>query len=64
MVSDVFWLVGGRQHRSGFVLGLFCSISHDSTLWHKSWTDPTIPSKVLFLYLRGVGAGGALAPSR
>jgi hypothetical protein len=45
-----------------FVLGSFCSISHGSTLRRKSQTDSIIHSKVLFLYLRGVGAGGALAP--
>jgi len=45
-VSDGFWVAGGRRHCSGFVLGLFCSISHGSILRHKGWTDPTIHSKV------------------
>ena len=47
-----------------FALGPFCSILYDSTLRHKGWTDPIILSKFLFLYLCGVGSGGALAPSR
>jgi hypothetical protein len=63
MTVDAFWIDGGRAHCVVFVLGLFCSISYDSTLRRKGWTNPTIHSKV-FLYLRGVGAGGALAPSR
>lgn len=46
------------------VLEPFCSISQGSTLRLKGWTDPIIHSKVLFLYLCGEGAGGALAPSR
>jgi hypothetical protein len=62
MVSDVFWVVGGRQHRSGFVLGLFCSISHDSTLWHKGWTDPTIPSKREYAQTPENSAGWDLEP--
>ena len=65
MTVDAFWIDGGRRHRCVFVLGPFCSISHDSTLRRKGWTNPP-PStaRFLFLYLRGVGAGGALAPSR
>src|ERR1035437_8996870 len=35
MTVDVFWIDGGRQHCSWFVLGPFCSILHDPTLRRK-----------------------------
>ena len=45
-----------------FVQGLFCSISHGSTLRRKSWADPTIPSKVfVFVLVRGGFGRGASA---
>ena len=61
-VSDGFWVVRGRRHCSGFVLGPFCSIPHGSTLRHKGWTDPTIHSKVfVFVLVRGGCGRGASA---
>jgi hypothetical protein len=64
MTVDVFWIDGGRRHCSVFVLGPFCSISHDSTLRRKGWTNPTIPSKVfvfVFVLARGGCGRGASA---
>src|ERR1035441_6069904 len=40
MTVDAFWIDGGRAHCFVSVLGPFCSISHDSTLRHKGWTNP------------------------
>ena len=40
-----------------FVLGPFCSISHDSTLRRKGWTNPTILSKVFVFVLAPGGSG-------
>ena len=63
MVSDVFWIDGGRRHCSVFVLGPFCLISHDSTLRRKGWTNPTIHSQVfVFVLARGGCGRGASAP--
>jgi hypothetical protein len=63
-VSGVFWIAGGRRHCSVFVLGLFCSISYDSTLRRKGWTNPTIPSQVFVFVLArgGCGRGASALP--
>jgi hypothetical protein len=47
-----------------FVLGPFCSISHDSTLRRKGWTNPTILSKVFVFVLArgGCGRGASALP--
>jgi hypothetical protein len=39
MTVDAFWIDGDKQHCSVFVLGLFCSILHGSTLKRKGWTN-------------------------
>jgi len=64
MTVDAFWTDGGRQHCSGFVLGLLCSISHGSTLRRKGWTNPTIHSKVFAFVLArgGCGRGASALP--
>ena len=64
MTVDAFWIDGGRRHCSVFVLGLFCSISHGSTLRLKGWTNPTIHSKVfVFVLVRsGCGRGASALP--
>ena len=64
MTVDAFWIDGDRRHCSVFVLGLFCSISHDSTLRRKGWTNPTIPSKVFAFVLArgGCGRGASALP--
>ena len=62
MTVDAFWIAGGRRHISGFVLGPFCSIPHDSTLRLKGWTNLTIPSQVfVFVLVRGGCGRGASA---
>jgi len=63
MTVDTFWIAGGRRYCSGFVLGLFCSISHDSTFRRKSWTDPTIHSQVFVFVLARGGCWRGAAPS-
>jgi hypothetical protein len=47
-----------------FVLGPFCSISHDSTLRRKGWTNPTIHSQVFVFVLArgGCGRGASALP--
>jgi len=64
MTVDAFWIDGGRAHCFVFVLGLFCSISHDSTLRRKGWTNPTIPSQVFVFVLArgGCGRGASALP--
>jgi len=64
MAVDAFWIAGGRRHCSEFVLGLFCSISHGSTLRHKGWTNPTIHSQVFVFVLArgGCGRGASALP--
>jgi hypothetical protein len=64
MAVDAFWIDGGRRYGFVFVLGLFCSISHDSTLRCKGWTDPTIPSQVFVFVLArgGCGRGASALP--
>ena len=63
-VSGVFWIAMGRRYRSVFVLGPFCSISHDSTLRLKGWTNPTIHSQVFVFVLArgGCGRGASALP--
>ena len=44
------------------ILGVFCSIWHNSILRHKGWTNPTIPSQVfVFVLVRGGCGRGASA---
>src|ERR1035441_5077913 len=64
MTVDIFWIDGGRRHCSGFVLGPFCSISHDSTLRRKGQTNPTIHSQVFAFVLArgGCGRGASALP--
>ena len=47
-----------------FVLGPFCSISHDSTLRRKGQTNPTIHSQVFAFVLArgGCGRGASALP--
>jgi hypothetical protein len=63
-VSGIFWIPWGKRHCSVFVLGLFCSISHGSTLRHKGWTNPTIHSQVFVFVLArgGCGRGASALP--
>jgi len=64
MTVDTFWIDGGRRHCSVSVLGLFCLTSHGSTLRHKGWTNPTIPSQVFVFVLArgGCGRGASALP--
>jgi hypothetical protein len=61
---NVFGDAGSLPEAYRFVLGVLCLKQHGSTLGLKSQTDPTLDRQLLFLYLCGEGAGGALAPSR